>query len=84
MLEPINYKPSNLPVEIATYFKADDWVLFNTQTLQVKAVNSRSLTCKWLGLYKVITALVCHAYGLEVHQGARWHNVGHTTLFRPF
>ena len=29
-------------------------------------------------------AITCHAYQLEVPEGTRWHNIVHTTLFKPF
>ena len=50
----------------------------------MKAGNNKSLTRKWLRPYKVIKAIGSHAYGLEVSEGTRWHNVVPTTLLKPF
>ena len=50
----------------------------------MKARNNKSLTRKWLGPYKVITAIGSHAYRLEVPEGTRWYNVVHTILFKAF
>ena len=50
----------------------------------MKAGNNKSLTHKWLGPHKVIKAIGCHAYRLEVPEGTQWHNVVHTTLLKPF
>ena len=50
----------------------------------MKAGNNKSLTCKWLGHYKVVKAIGSHTYRLEVPEGTQWHNVVHTTLLKPF
>ena len=50
----------------------------------MNAGNNKLLTLKWLGPYKVIKAICSYAYRLEVPEGARGHNVVHTTLLKPF
>ena len=84
VLKRINNKRSTLHVEKARHFNIDDWLLVDRRNLQVKAGNNKSLTCKWLGPYKVIKAIGFHGYGLKVPEGTRGHNVVHTTLFKPF
>ena len=62
----------------------NDWVLVDRRNLHVKAGNNKSLTRKWLGLYKVIKAIGSHFYRLEVPESTQWHNVVHTTLLKLF
>ena len=50
----------------------------------MKVGNNKSLTCKWLGPYKVVKAIGSHAYRLEVPEGIRCRNVVRTTLLNPF
>ena len=50
----------------------------------MKARNNKSLTCKWLGHYKVIKVIGSHDYKLEVPEGTQWHNLVHTMLLKPF
>ena len=83
-LKRINEKCSIIYIEKARQFYVDDCVLVDRRNLQVKAVNKKSLTRKWLGPYKFIKAIVSHAYRLEVPERTRWHNVVHTTLLEPF
>ena len=83
-LEQINIKWSAISIEKAWQFNVDDWVLVDRRNLQIKAGNNRSLTNKWIGPCKVTKAIATHAYQLEVPQGTQWHNIIHTTLFKPF
>ena len=84
ILKRINYKRRTLHVEKARHFNIDDWVLVDRRNLQVKAGNNKSLTCKWLGHYKVVKAIGSHTYRLEVPEGTRCYNVVHSTLLKPF
>ena len=83
-LKGINEKSSTIHIQKARQFNIDDCVLVDRPNLQVKAGNSKSLTRKWLGPYKVIKAIGSHVCRLEVPEGTRWHNVVHTTLLKPF
>ena len=83
-LKRINEKRSTIHIEKVRQFNIKDRVLVDRRNLQVKAGNNKSLTREWLGPYKVIKAIGSHAYRLEVPDGTRCHNVGHTTLLKPF
>ena len=82
VLKPINSQRSTPHVEKARHTKIDYWVLVESLNIQVKAGNNKSCTCKWLEPYKVIKAIDCHAYQLEVPEGTRCHNLVHTTLLQ--
>ena len=71
-------------MEKARHFNINDWVLVDRRNLQVKARNKKSLTHKWLEPYKVVKAIGCRTYRLEVPEGTRWHNVVHNTLLKLF
>ena len=75
---------SILHVAKARHFNVDNWVRVDRQNLQVKAGNITSLTHQWLGPYKVIEAIVCLAYQLELPKSTRSHKPVHATLVKPF
>ena len=83
-LKRINAKRSTIHINKARQFNIDDCVRVDRRNLQVKAVNNKSLTRKWLSPHKVITAIGSYAYRSEVPEGTPWHNVLHTTLLKPF
>ena len=83
-LKRINEKCSTIHIEKARQFHIGDWVLVDRRNLQVKAVNNKSLTRKWLVPSEVRLAIGSHASRVEVPEGSRWHNVAHTTLLKLF
>ena len=84
VIKCINHKRSTLHIAKARQLTIHDWVLVDRRDVQVKAGINQSCTHKRLGPHEVITAIGCHAYRLEVPKSMRWHNVVHTTRFKPF
>ena len=84
VLQQINYQQSTLHFEKARQFNIPNWVLIDRRNLLVKAGNNKSLTHKWLGLYKVIKANATYASRLDIPESTRWHNIVHTTLLKTF